>query len=117
MVPGPAPQGPGPVEYDPNGCPIERRWINGEQVVIHYDDIPECDLSMVDGIPCTSAVRTVIDLAPELSAAELDEMVRTALRRRLFTVAEMNERLAADDMRRRGGAVLVRKALVRVRAV
>lgn len=53
-----------PLERDRNGCLVERRTIGGREVVVHFDDLPEGDRDAVDGIPCTSAVRTIIDIGP-----------------------------------------------------
>ena len=44
-------------------------------------------------IPCTSAVRTIIDIAPDVCAGELDHMIQAALARRLFTPDELRAML------------------------
>jgi hypothetical protein len=44
------------VRFDGNGVLTERRWINGQEVVVHHDDVPDEDIMTVDGIPCTSAL-------------------------------------------------------------
>lgn len=67
----------------------------------------------VDGIPCTTALRTVIDLAPELSGDELRRVVEDCLSRRLFTVDEAIGRIAEDDVHGRVGARLLGQALGR----
>jgi hypothetical protein len=99
------------VWFDGNGVLTERRWIDGQEVVVHYDDVPDEDITTVDGIPCTTALRTVIDLAPELDAAELTRMVHECLERKLFTVEQARARIAEPDMRRRLGAALLREQL------
>ncbi len=96
---------------DANGCPTERVWIDGQEVVVHYDDIPASDRTTVDGIPCTTALRTVIDIAPEINEARLARIVQDCLDRRLFTLAEARARLDEADMRTRPGAVLLRRYL------
>lgn len=100
-----------PFGIDHNGCPTERLWVAGGPVIIHYGDVPLSDITTVDGIPCTTALRTVIDLAGELSRAELDLMLHDALARRLFTVEEAHRRLDQPDMALHPGAVVVRAAL------
>jgi hypothetical protein len=80
-------------------------------MIVHYDDVPKTDLTIVDGIPCTTALRTVIDLAPEVDPATLERMVQDALARKLFTVEEAWARLAARDMATRPGAELLRRLL------
>jgi hypothetical protein len=100
-----------PLFVDANGIPAERRWIDGNEVIVRYDDIPASDLTTVDGIPCTTALRTVIDLAPEMEPAEFEELVRDALGRRLFTLDEARRRIEQPDMATRLGAALLRRFL------
>lgn len=88
--------------------PTEQVTIGGRTVVFHYEDIPESDIATVRGLRCTTPVRTVIDIAPELSAAELAAVMDDCLRRRLFTIREMSSRLSRPDMSARRGAALVR---------
>jgi hypothetical protein len=96
---------------DSNGCPTERVVRNGIEMIIHYDDVPESDITTVDGIRCTTALRTVIDIAPDLDADQLERAVQDGLDRGLFTVDEARARLAQDDMRTRPGAALLRQVL------
>lgn len=91
---------------DGNGCLTEVRWIGGQQVIVHYDDVPESDFTVVDGIRVTTPVRTIIDLAPEITTEELVEMVQDWLGRGLFTVEEARARIAQPDMAGRRGAQL-----------
>lgn len=100
---------------DANGVLGERRWLGGQDVVVRYDDLPEQDVTIVCGIPCTTALRTVIDLAPELPTDELLRIVDDCLTRRLFTVREALARVAEEDIRTRPGALLLRAALPPVR--
>ena len=53
-----------PMGVDANGCPTELMNIGGSDVIVHYDDIPESDITTVGGIRCTTALRTAIDIAP-----------------------------------------------------
>ena len=48
---------------DANGRPTERATTDGPIVIVHYDDIPESDVTSINGIRCTTALRTVIDLS------------------------------------------------------
>ena len=84
-----------------------------EVLIHHVDDVPDTDLTTVDGVPCTTAVRTIIDIAPEIEAAELDRALDDCLVRGLFTVEEVEARLAAQDMVSLPGARRVREALLR----
>ncbi len=96
---------------DANGCLAERELIDGVPVIVHYDDIPESDITTVQGVRCTTALRTIIDLAPELSTADLNAILREFLQRRLFTPQEAIERVSRPDMTNRAGAQLLRRAL------
>ncbi len=99
--------------FDRNGCYTERAVVGGQEIIIHYDDIPETDITVIDGIPVTTALRTVIDLAPEVDHSTLERMVDDALARRLFTVEEAWARLAEPDMLPRPGAEILRRMLPR----
>jgi hypothetical protein len=98
---------------DANGCLAERVLLDGQEVIVHYDDIPDSDITSVGGIPCTTPLRTVIDIAPETDGAELERVVRYCLERRLFSREEALARIAQPDMIRRPGAQLVLQALNR----
>ena len=71
----------------------------------------ESDIASIDGLRCTTALRTVIDLAPELESAVLKRIVRDCLDRRLFTPEEAMARVAQPDMLTRPGAKLLRQVL------
>ena len=105
----------GSIYFDADGVLTEHRWMDGQEVVVHYDDVPDSDLTVVDGIPCTTALRTVIDIAPDLDALHLDRVVRDCLDRGLFTVDEALARVAQPDMQGRLGATLLRIQLVFIR--
>ncbi|MGD9704409.1 MAG: hypothetical protein AB7Q42_08335 [Acidimicrobiia bacterium] len=102
-----------PLGVDRNGLLTERMWLGEQEVVIHRDELPDSDVTTVDGIRCTTALRTVIDVAPEVPAAHLEVLVRDCLERGLFTVEEAWRRLAEPDMAGRRGAELLRRALPR----
>lgn len=98
---------------DANGCLTERVAVDGQDVVVHYDEVPESDITSINGIRCTTALRTVIDIAPELESTELEQMVRQCLDRGLFTAEEAMDRVAKPDMLSRLGARLVRQIVSR----
>jgi hypothetical protein len=100
-----------PLGVDGNGLLTERMWLGDLEVIIHRDDIPETDVTMIDGFRVTTALRTVIDLAPEVTPSHLAEMVQDCLGRKLFTVEEVFRRIAEPDMVGRKGADLLRRAL------
>ncbi|MCU1461204.1 MAG: hypothetical protein JWO37_1279 [Acidimicrobiales bacterium] len=98
---------------DANGCLTERLALGGGEVIVHYDDIPETDITTVDGIRCTTALRTVIDIAPDVEPDHLERIVQDCLDRRLFTVEEAWVRLGESDMLARPGAELLKRVLRR----
>lgn len=100
-----------PLGVDGNGVLTERMWLGDQAVIVHRDDVPETDITSVNGIRCTTALRTVIDVAPEVSASDLEVMVLDCLERGLFTVEQAWHRLAEPDMAGRRGADLLRRAL------
>ena len=84
--------------FDVNGCLTERIAMDGLEVIIRYDDIPESDITVVQGLRCTTALRTVIDLAAGLEWTELEDVVRDCLNRGLFARAEAMHRVSQPDM-------------------
>lgn len=102
---------PGDIYIDANGCPTEHVSIGGFDVIVHYDDIPESDITVIDGLRCTTALRTVIDHAPELPREELMRILRDCLDRRLFTREEALARVGEPDMLTRPGATLLRQVV------
>lgn len=107
------PYQPGSIYFDHNGVLTEHQWICGQEVVVHYDDIPESDVTVVDGIPCTTPLRTVIDIAPDLDPVQLHRAVEDCLDRGLFTVDEALARIGQPDLRDRPGAELLRRHILR----
>jgi hypothetical protein len=101
------------MERDSNGCPTEVVVSGGQEIVVHYDDVPAKDLTVVQGIPCTTALRTVIDIAPDVEPDHLVRIIDDCLRRQLFTIDEARARLAEPDMATRPGALLVGAVLPR----
>ncbi len=101
----------GDVFVDEDGDLGEVLRVGGQEVIVHYKDLPEKDCTVVDGIPCTTALRTMIDVATEVEEAELSRMVGECLERRLFDVPEARERIAEDDMRDRRGAQILGRLL------
>jgi hypothetical protein len=101
----------GELSIDDNGCLTERKGLGGQEVIVHYDDVPDTDITTVEGIRCTTALRTVIDLAPTVAHEHLKAIVADCLERGLFTLPEVWARLAQPDMRTRPGALLLRRVI------
>jgi hypothetical protein len=105
--------GPIGAGVDGNGDLVEIVRLGSQEVIVHHtESLPAKDRTEVRGIPVTTPLRTVIDLAPELEEDELEQMVAHCLARELFTVAEARARLAEDDMQARPGAGLLRALLL-----
>jgi hypothetical protein len=96
---------------DANGCPTEVVAFGDQTVVVHYDDIPESDITTVNGLRCTTPIRTAIDIATQVSESELKRIVDEFLSRGLFTTEEAMMRLAQPDMAARRGAHILRRVL------
>jgi hypothetical protein len=99
------------IYIDANGCPTERIRVGGQEIVVHYDDIPESDITTVRGLRCTTPLRTVIDIATQTTPRDLERIIRDCLDRGLFTVEEALARIDQPDMATRVGAHLLRSAL------
>ncbi len=99
------------IYIDANGRPTERIRVGDQEVVVHYDDIPESDITTVRGLRVTTPIRTVIDIAPDMPSTELERIIRDCLGRGLFTVEEALARINQPDMAARVGAQMVRSAL------
>ena len=94
---------------DANGCLCEGVFMGDQEVILHYDGIPETDITLVKGLRCTTPLRTVIDLATGVDAVELEQMVRQCIDQGLFTAEEALQRVTMPDMLARQGAELVRQ--------
>lgn len=81
--------------------------------VRHHDDVPPSDVTVHRGIPCTTPIRVVIDIACDVEPDHLEAIIDECLGRRLFTLEEAWHRLGQPDMAERHGAALVRDALRR----
>lgn len=102
---------PIPLGIDANGYPIARCTLGGTPVIIHYADVPESDITTVDGIRVSTPLRTVIDLAAELHDGHLRRMVADAVERCLFTLDEARIRVEEPDLCDHRGAAVVRDFL------
>lgn len=94
---------------DANGCLTRLTHIDGNPVLIHYDDVPESDMETVRGVRTTTPLRTVIDLAAQLSDLDLENLVDDAMDHGLFTREEAVRRVTQPDMANRRGAQVLRE--------
>ena len=102
---------------DENGCLDEVRDLGGTKLVIHYDDIPQFDKTVVDGLPMTTPLRTAIDTAIQVGEADLERLISECLEKRLFTRAEAWERISQPDICDRPGTRRFARVLERCRRV
>jgi len=78
--------------------PSRRMDVDG--IIVHRAHLVPRDRCSIDLIPVTTPVRTLLDLAGELSEQRLGTVLDHALGNRLVTRAELEQRLA--DLRSRG---------------
>ncbi len=71
------------------------RRVERDPFVVHESkDLRSSDIVIVDGIPTTSAVRTVVDLGASASQDAVARCLDSALRRKLFTAWEVRSFIA-----------------------
>ena len=73
--------------------------------------LPPEEITEVDGIPCTTWARTIIDCAAVLPAREVDRMIERSMVLRVFDLSEM--RRALERARGRRGTKTTRSLLAR----
>lgn len=73
-------------------CHAGQRVQGGPAVVHRSRDLNADDITVVRGIPCTNAVRTLLDLGAVVRGRVLETALDDALRRRLCTLAELERR-------------------------
>jgi len=69
------------------------------------------DRTTVDAIPCTSIVRTLLDLTGVVAERRADQAFEDALRRRLCTVEQLADRFGQLARRGRPGVVVARRLI------
>jgi hypothetical protein len=99
-----------PIHITIQGCPDDPRFADPPPgVVVHFTPpLHPDDLTVVDGIPCTSLARTLVDLAEE---ADIDEL------RGLFEQARRKGILDIDAVRASAGRVEWRPSLAMLHEV
>jgi hypothetical protein len=69
-------------------------------VVVHYaPPLHPDDLTVVNGLPCTSVARTLVDCAEEMTIAELRELFRNARSKGLLDVDAVRASAARVEWR------------------
>ena len=100
-----------PLGVDRNGAVMGRASVGGTKVIVHFADYPETDITTVRGIRCTTAERTIIDLATTFEEHHFREVVFDALDRGIVTEERLWARLDQPDMRVHVGAEILRQLL------
>jgi very-short-patch-repair endonuclease len=75
------------------------------------DSLAPLDLTVIDGIPVTTVTRTLIDVAGLLPRQIFQDVLDTAIVRRLTTVARLRDRAVALWAPRRNGCAIVLELL------
>jgi very-short-patch-repair endonuclease len=90
-------------------APTQGYWLHG--VKVHRSKVPPATVR-IQGLPCTTATRTLVDLAATADAKVLTEAVDRALQRKLTAVPRLELALATTE-RGRPGAGALRTQLLR----
>jgi very-short-patch-repair endonuclease len=69
------------------------------------DTLTGTDVTVVDGVPCTTVPRTILDLATVLPESALEYAIHSAQSKQLLRIGELQEALARVPRRRGTGAV------------
>jgi hypothetical protein len=102
---------PGPTGECPEIVVPRARAPRVAGVVVHRVTRIEGDVVRVDGLPVTSPVRTIIDLAAVLDAGELEALVADVRARRPVTLREVRVRLDEIGAAGRPGSARLRGLL------
>lgn len=89
---------------DHNGTEVEVRHMGAIELHVRRVTYPPQDLTVVDGIRTTTALRTVIDIASGVTPADLLAMLADALGKGIFDVVEARRRIAEADLVNHPGA-------------
>jgi very-short-patch-repair endonuclease len=98
---------PGPIEIS---VP-RRRSARLNRATVHRIDLPRCDKTEVSRIPITTPSRTIIDLASDLDADQLEDAVHWFVRKRMVDARKLEERVESMERRGRRGTAKLLKLL------
>ena len=92
---------PPPISITIPGSPDDPRLADPPSgVVVHYaPPLHPDDVAVVDGIPCTSLARTLVDCAEEATIDELRELFGNAQRRGILDIAAVRASAARVEWR------------------
>lgn len=92
---------PPPIHVTIPGSPDDPRLADPPPgVVVHYTPpLHPDDLAVVNGIPCTSVARTLVDLAEQLAIDELREVFENARQMGLLVIDDVRASAARAEWR------------------
>lgn len=94
---------------------VRHRRVHTDPFVIHESkDLVDADVVSIDGIPTTTAVRTIVDLGASVSPRFVEHCLDTALRTELFTLWDVVRFVARVARSGRNGVGTIRP-LIEVR--
>jgi len=92
-------------------CPRWKRARHEDLVIHETKAFHPVDTATVDGVPCTTCARTLLDLGAVLSSNQVEYALDHALRKRLVTVVELERVLRRVGRRGRDGVGVLRAIL------
>ena len=92
-------------------CPRWRRARHDGVIVHESKALDSCDITTVDGIPVTTAARTILDLGAVCPPIVVEKALEAALRRELVTLSSMRALLDRIGRQGRNGAGVLRRIL------
>ncbi|MDQ6909822.1 MAG: DUF559 domain-containing protein [Actinomycetota bacterium] len=84
---------------DLDGRPVRRRDLSSDR------------LTVVEGIRCTNGLQTLVDIAPTVTDAIWEQALESALRKRLVSIAQIEDSLPALGRSRVPGTTRIRRVL------
>ena len=90
-----------PIHITVQGCPDDPRFADPPPgVVVHYTPpLHPDDLAVVNGIPCTSLARTLVDLAEDSTIDELRDLFAQARRKGILDIDAVRASAARVEWR------------------
>src|SRR5256885_16341277 len=86
---------------------VARRGLRSKSVELYHSELTRPERVTVDGIPCTSATRTLIDCATSVDGETLETAFEQARRMGLTSIGAVHARIG----RGRPGSALMRDVL------
>jgi very-short-patch-repair endonuclease len=100
-----------PPPREPEVVVVRARRTGTRSPAPSTDSLSDVDLTVTDGIPCTTLARTLIDVAGLLARPAFEDLLDTAIVRRFVTVAQLRARAQELWAPRRNGCAIVLELL------